>query len=194
MFGEAAPEIKKYYEKLNGDFSGAADLPYLIAALDKAAGATKNTQVQNRIEKLQAYVHYLVLYYQWQSAPADKKTAGWENLMEYVWKIYPLRVVHSTRIAELMNARAASNAALVKAWNVYAPGENVKATKFITGKELSELVKKDKENYPLLPGFNYTKSPSALSYVIKPAAAPEEANPEGMLLVGLSGNLYPARP
>jgi hypothetical protein len=182
MFGAAAQEIIKYYEKINGDFSGAADLPYLLALLDKAAATTKTAAIKTRVERLQAYVHYLVLYYGLQSALPEKKEAAWENLMAYIWKIYPLGMVHTTRIAEL-NMQAAATTALATKWNVYTPGEKVSSTKFITSTELADLIRKDKEKYPLLAGFNYTVPLTTTGYAIKQNLVKEEANPEGLMLL-----------
>jgi hypothetical protein len=66
---------------------------------------------------------------------------------------------------------------------VYAPGEKVRSTKFITTRELTEIIKKDKEKYPLLSGFNYTRSASGTNYAIKQTAVKEEENPEGLMLL-----------
>lgn len=185
MFGAAAPHIIKYYEKLQGNFAGVADLPYLLSLLDQAMNAVPSAEIHKRIEHLQAYVHYLSLYYGWDAAPAEEKERAWEALVSYVWKIHPLAVIHTTRIAELLSTRAPANPTLTAQWNVYTPGEKVRKTKFINSSELAGIIKEDRKKYPLLPGFNYTGIPAPNRYVVESKGGPDEINPEGMMVLAM---------
>ena len=185
IFGTAAPTIKDYFQKIANDFRGPADMPYVLNLLDQARSSTTNVPVKERIEDLQAYLHYVLLYYQWQSAPADKKNKAWEEVISYAWKIYPSAVIHSTRISELLNAALPADNNLSRSWSVYEPvGDKLKQTKFIRSEEIRELFKEDRKKYPILEGFAYA-TPQAIQYAVKPTTAPDEVKPEGMVLLDI---------
>ncbi|MBD0353269.1 MAG: DUF4838 domain-containing protein, partial [Flavisolibacter sp.] len=185
MFGTAAPEMKTYYQKIAGDFRGNADIPFLLNSLERAHASVASDQIKGRIEKLQAYLHYVLLYYQWQSAPADKKEQAWEDVTAYTWKVYPFAIIHSTRIAELLNSKLPPSSHLLQSWNVYEPvGSKLQKISFIRSKEITESFKQNRKKYPILEGFTYTSAP-AIPYVLKSTATSTEENPEGMMLLDI---------
>lgn len=185
IFGTAAPAIKEYFQKMANDFRGVADMPYMLNLLEQAHASALSIPVKDRVEDMQAYLHYVLLYYQWQSAPTDKKDKAWEELMAYAWKIYPSAMIHSTRIAELLIATLPAGNNQGKSWSVYEPvGDKIKQTKFAGSKETQMLFKANRKKYPVLEGFSSVNSP-AIQYTIKPATKPDEANPEGMMLMDI---------
>lgn len=183
LFGGAASEVKKYYAKINGDFT-PADLPYVINTLNNAYNTPGiNTQIKNRILLLQAYVHYLVLYYEYQTAPAALKNTAWENLTSYIWKIYPTGMVHTTRIAQLIFRAIPSDDPLSASWNLYSPGDKLKAVTFATSQDFYTLLQQDRTKYPMLEGFPYVKQPTPYRFVTTPPSQPDPVNPDGLMVL-----------
>ena len=189
MFGTAAPKVKAFYEKINGNFQGAADLPYLLNLLQQASTASKSDKVKSRIQLLQAYLHYLVVYYQWQAAPAASKGQAWEDVVSYAWRIYPTAMVHTTRLAQLLNTKA-PGVSLVSEWKLQGePGNKLKSVKVLSENEMKEVFSNDLQQYPLLEDFVYTNKEKNKNILLKPSIASDtksatdiKNSPEMMLL------------
>jgi len=168
MFGGAADKMGQYFDYIGNEYQGTSDLPYLMDLLDQASRDAGSGSA-NRITQLQAYLHYLVLFQQWQSTSKENQQKAWEDLVQYVWEIYPLKVIHSTRIADLLFYGLDANSnALRNDWNIYEPyGQKLKKVKFIDSKEIADLEREDRKRYPLLEGFRYGNKSKQVGYVIK---------------------------
>lgn len=184
MFGAGGETVKKYYEDINNNFKGVADIPFLYATLSKAEELEKqNPEVKDRLLKLQAYIHYTVLYYQWKAAKGDQIVKALEKLMEYIWEIYPAMMVHSTRIAQLYYTGLSENKLLMDKWNINdKSAKGILNVKWIVNTEIEKKISQDKTEYKLLEDFDYSNSPVVYNFFIKRVSSAEE-NKE-MLFLG----------
>lgn len=165
MFGSSWAFMKVYYDKTNHDFRKIADIPFLYQQLDRTSINTDDDLVKGRVDVLRAYVHYLVLFYQYENSKSQFSDY-WEKLMSYVWQIYPLKAVHSTRIAQLLLIKQNIDKKLIDKWSIYnssAPG--LRSVKWLNKQELNAVVASDKRDYPLLKDFDY--NPSGKVYEFK---------------------------
>lgn len=183
MYGKnGALWMRRYYEKVNSGFKGIADIPYLYYVLKKArAGEVAGSNISKRVVKLEAYLHYVVLYYQWKQAKGQLAEVAWEKLMQYCWEIYPTLMVHTTRIAQLLLAGLSGNNPLINKWNLYeknSPG--ILNTKWISDQEIGANTVKDNREYPLLEDFDYTEPLTTNDFLL---AAPKKPAVKEMLLL-----------
>lgn len=170
MFGNAAPEAGRCFNYLKAGFEDKTSVPYLRLLLGKARGKA-DPNARKRISDLDAYVHYLTLFYQWQDAKS--KSWAWEDLVQYVWEIYPLKIIHSSRIAELFYYKLQPGDPLINDWNIVEPyGKKLRQVRFATEKEIAEFTKRDSKQDPILEGFNYTR-PATINYILKNTNAQE---------------------
>ncbi|ANE52464.1 DUF4838 domain-containing protein [Flavisolibacter tropicus] len=182
MFGQAASQVRAFYEKINGSFQGAADLPYLLNQLEQASIISKNDKVNERIQLLQAYLHYLIVYYQWQAATPESRDKTWEELVSYTWQIYPTAIVHTTRLAQLFNTKAPNNT-IRNEWQLQGAATNkLKDIRSITSNDMSETFIKDRQSYPLLEDFVYESKGRTENFIVKPGAA---GNSQEMMLLDI---------
>lgn len=157
MFEGASKEAALYFDYLKQDFRDASSLSYLRSILASAKGKG-SIEERSRLSDLEAYLHYLTLYYRWQSAK-ENKTKSWEELVQYTWEIYPLKIVHSTRIADLFFYQLKEDDALIKDWNIVEPyGKKLNNIRFADEKKIAELTTKDTRDDPMLQGFAYKKT------------------------------------
>jgi hypothetical protein len=182
MFGSVAVSMQEYYEKISYDFNGVVDLPYLMQTLAKAkigaAGTTKD-----RITDLQAYLHFVSLYYKWQLAKPATKEKQSDELLNFGWQIYPSALVHSTRMVELLIHNFPISVAHTKSWNHYEPGpEKLKKIYFLSRNELEALASKDVKENPLLQDFVYKQKNAPGSYILS-TVKKKEVIPDGLMLL-----------
>jgi hypothetical protein len=178
-FGKAAGFMKAYYAKVNEDFAGPSDLPYLLDLLDKAGRAEQGAVFQQRINGFKAYVHYLSLYYDWKKSTALESEKKGEALYSYILRMYDLRMVHSTRLAQLLVQQLKDQ----QQWRLYEPvGPGVAKLRPVTASEIAANFEKDKEAYPLLEGFQYVRKAKSPVFSIKNKADTSTFNADGMML------------
>lgn len=100
-FGKAAPPIRELYAMWK-------DAPPLLPAylarwlekLDEASKLTRDPAVLARINDLKAYLHYVVLYSDFERAKAgDDARAKYLELMEFAFRIKSRNVIHSYALA-----------------------------------------------------------------------------------------------
>jgi hypothetical protein len=186
LFGGASPYIKEYFEKIDLNFSGEADLPYLLELLSKAANSSKDAAAQKRISVLKSYLHYLALYYQQKRNPGDQQLL--EELFQYILQIYPSGVIHSTYLAELLQRQMGE--ALLSKWSIYLPtGSKVSQIQFLSDQQVESNFLTDRRLYPLLEGFNYSARPKALRYSLKDPMDIKNKKPDGMMILELPQTL-----
>ncbi len=180
LFGTASLQAKNYFSKLS-DFRGAVDLPYLLNQLSLAK--SNEPAVQKRLASLKSYTHYLVLYYQWSNAPENLKEQTLDELVRYNWSSYHLRMVHTTRIGELMTRKSKDFKNMENRYNIFEPlGSVMRVLKQVDSRTIEQDFVSDVRNYPLQAGMAYVKPAGNMKFINK-SAAKEEANPQGMTLV-----------
>jgi hypothetical protein len=157
MFGDAAGEMKTVIDYLNNKYSGAASLPYLFQLTNTGAKKTGGVN-RNRISYWQAYLHYLLLYHQWQSATEKEKPAAQASLLQFIWQIYPLKMVHTTRLADLIFYQWKTGEPLLKDWNFIEPyGKELLKISFASWDQLRKLAADDEKANPVPEDFVYEK-------------------------------------
>jgi hypothetical protein len=154
MFGTASNEAASFLGYLQQDFMDASSLPYLRAIL-ASAKAKAGSEAQTRISEFEAYLHYLTLYFKWQSA-TENTNKSWEELVEFVWEVYPLKIVHSTRIADLLFYQLKEGDDRLENWNILPPyGKKLNKIRFIDKKRITGQTVQDMKDDPILDGFKY---------------------------------------
>jgi hypothetical protein len=173
MFGAAENEIGKYYEYIGEHYVDVSGTSYLRSLITAAQAKTSDAGVRSRLSDLQAYLHYLVLFSQWQ-ASGNLKGQECENLIKYVWEIYPRMVVHSTRIAQLFSYKLEGTDALAKDWSLWEPyGQKLMAVRFLDDKAIQQIHEQDSKQFPALEGFPYYRQ-KPFNYQLKaPKASPK---------------------
>src|SRR5690606_30179392 len=91
-FGPAANDIKRMYDRWSKNYQGSMDAPLSLQDLSKASSKTNDPVIQMRISELKAYVHYLLLYYDYINKPTVK---GYTNLINYILGIHHLRLLQT---------------------------------------------------------------------------------------------------
>jgi hypothetical protein len=184
MFGAAAATMQEYYEKVSHDFNGVVDVAFLMQILGKAKNGAAGI-AKDRITDLQAYLHFVSLYYKWQSAKPDLKEKQSDELLNFGWQIYPTAMVHSTRMVELLIHNFPISVAHTKSWNHYEPNpEKLKKINFLSRTELEALANKDLKENPLLQDFVYKQKNASGSYILS-SVKKKEAIPEGLMLLDI---------
>jgi len=183
MFGSSAQVVKEYFQETTHGFGGLSDVIYLQNKLNKEREMQKDAKVASRILQLQAYLHYLLLYYQWNTASEDTRESKWEKAMLYTWQIYHTGLIHSTRIAEMLNWHANLPEAKVKPWNPYLPdAPNLQHVKNLNENDLNAIVGQDVRANPLLEDFAYLPKIKKNNYSLKAGAQEEKQPDEGLLI------------
>jgi hypothetical protein len=184
LFGEAAPYIEAYFNKISGSFSGVADLPYLFDLLYKAGKSSSDLVIQQRIAAYKAYLHYLVLYYRWHTDPHNEQIL--DELIQYVLQVYPMGIVHSTYLVQLFSNNIPANSSLKNKWKMTEPfGKGVLNIKVLSKDKIEALFLKDRKNYPLLEGFDYLNSQSSINYILKDKGQNNTEDKEGLMILAM---------
>jgi hypothetical protein len=172
----SSPAMKNFFQKLNSDFNGSPDLPYLLKQLSTANDETKGN-FSERISCWQQYLHYTLLFYSFQNASEKEKEAKWQNLMQYIWRIYFTAMIHTSRLSELLSNRFDMPTSLTTDWNNYsASAKNLQHLSPLSANELQKFIQNDMKAYPLLKDFPYTtkKIPYKLIAKSQTADAPND--------------------
>jgi hypothetical protein len=181
MFGGAALYITPFFQKLQNNFRGAADLPSLFQWVAQAVQGTTDPLVRKRLTVLQSYLNYLALFYKHKAASGDENLR--RQLFRYVYGIYPQASIHSTRIGELLYFPLEEGSAERKYWQPYAPvGNGLKNIKFFTDAEIHQQFLEFAKAYPVLEGFDVKAGSRQLKYVIATATPQKAPEGEGLLI------------
>lgn len=160
MFDEGGVYVKRFYAKINEGFRGLADVPFLYLCLRSAANELADKPVVGeRVNVLRAYVHYLVLYYQYASSKGSGSDGSWGRLMQYLWELFPTKVIHTSRLTELLLQKFKGEKVEVEKWSMANPNaRGIKSTKWINSSTLADYVLNDMVKYPPLEDFDYEDS------------------------------------
>lgn len=184
LFGPSAPYIQAYFQKLSSNFSGAADLPYLLDLLYKADNESTSPEVQQRITALKAYLHYLTLYYRWQQDPHNETILN--NLFQYLFQLHTSGIIHSTRLAQLLYKNIPQKSSLYEKWKITEPaGPGVTGLKKISWENIETLFVQDRKTYPMLEGFDYTNKINGIEYKITNPNGKISEDKEGLMILAL---------
>jgi hypothetical protein len=171
VFGQAgASSARQFFELLLRRYRGLVDLPRLIDLV--SAIKLSDPLAVRRLASLKAYLHYLVLQDEVQAATEAQRPAAVDNLMQYAYQIYPLRMVHSTRLTELLYYPMPAGSAAARDWHIYEPyGRRLQAIRPITVQQVEALWSENRKRFPVLEGFGAGGSTaSPVAYRIKSTA------------------------
>jgi hypothetical protein len=181
LFGNSGA-MKVLFQKLNS-FQGAPDIPFLLRQLSLAENETKG-QFTDRVDQLKAYVHYLILFLNLQNASDKDRPGKWEELMNYVWKIYPTALVQTTRLDELLCNRFSLPQTITNNWDLHSESAiKLQNVSFLTKAELQTLIKQDEKEYPLLKDFPYQTSKKSFRLIAGDAKKENENPNDGLMLL-----------
>lgn len=97
-FGPAAPDIKRMYDRWSRNYQEEMEVNLSLHDLAAASSKTKNPAIVARLNELKAYVHYLKLFYEFQSKPSSPE--AFEKIRDYIHAIHGLRLVQSSALLE----------------------------------------------------------------------------------------------
>ncbi|MCB0473177.1 MAG: DUF4838 domain-containing protein, partial [Flavobacteriaceae bacterium] len=97
-FSEAAPDIKKMYDRWSTNYQGAMEAPLSDHDLAAASAAVKDKIVLQRISELKAYVHYIKMY---EDYSANMTVAGYTDLINYIYGIHHMGMLHTSALQGL---------------------------------------------------------------------------------------------
>ncbi|MFN8306491.1 MAG: T9SS type A sorting domain-containing protein [Ferruginibacter sp.] len=161
MFAEASGSVYKLFQWWSNDKTVAAGnfmrdnkyrIPLYLQLVNEAVQATRNSapEVKERIRELKAYLHYMVLYYDWffdQRAYKDKADKA-ATLCIYLAKINKLQLVNSYFLILDQVSKFAATDAFYQQYNVtngtaYQNG----ALPLVTADEIEAYFQQDLSRY-----------------------------------------------
>ncbi len=131
MFGPAALPVNQLFHEWSSD--GAITMGYFtkdnkykipryLQLLKEAVGQAANAggQVAQRLDELKAYLHYVILYYEWfaDSRPIEEKRQEAAALCLYLARINKLQLVNSYYLITGIAARYGSGSSFFAGYNV----------------------------------------------------------------------------
>jgi len=155
-FGKASPEVKELYAM----FSRSSDLTrqnlhIWLVQLDKALQAAKQEgpDVQQRLTDLAAFLHYAVLYRQWEmaldSGDQDRAYEAVKPLLEFTWRIRDRNMVHAYALQRrLVNSGHPKLQPLRDGWKFNDPNAVWKHPDLLKDDEILATFKKDLQENP----------------------------------------------
>lgn len=185
MFGTAAADIALYFQKMNNGFSGSADLSFLLHQLQKASAATSDPQVLQRLTELKAYVHYLVLYYR-HTAAGTAKAEALENLLQYVYSIYPRGIISSAYLAMLLGQQLPAGSEASKRWAL-ANSENgsTGGVRPLSNEYIEQAFRQDLREHLLLDGYAYLTPRNRVGFALSKTPTDNGRMKEGLMILNM---------
>ncbi len=127
MFGDAGKTVYDLFQFWTDrkNSAGGSTNKYKISKyleyMAKADGQTKNAPlvVKERLRELKAYVHYIILYYNWSTdiKPADVKAAQASELCLYLATTNKMQLVNSVKLVNMINAKYAPGSSFREQYN-----------------------------------------------------------------------------
>lgn len=98
-WGAAAEPMRRYWERWRGGAAATGQrLALALRDLREADALAQTDEVRRRIMMMKAYLHYLRLYREWGSAPAEAKTETLGRCMSYGFAIEPFHMVQAVNV------------------------------------------------------------------------------------------------
>jgi len=106
-FGEAAPTMRRYYERWKCSYSGG--IRFLAARdLTRAWAASAVPEVRRRVERQALYLRHLRLLDAYRSVRDDwDRVRALESLVSFDWRLAPLNIAHTVPLVEVYLRRDA---------------------------------------------------------------------------------------
>ena len=102
-FGAAKAPIRRMYDRWDGGFMLTdSELGSCYRDLNEALALAKDPAVKARLVDLGRYVHFLRLWYEYQTAKGEARIAAAKAVNTYLWKVYDSNMVQSFRMAQLL--------------------------------------------------------------------------------------------
>lgn len=173
-FGKAAGDMKAFYAMFaeNQDLS-RQNLHDWLEQLNKAMETAKGEDqgVQERLADLAAYLHYVVLYRDWELAlesdDQEKAYAALKPLLEFTWQIRSRNIVHAYALQRrLVNSGHPKIRPLREGWKFNDPDAVWRNSEVLTDPQILAIFEKDLAANPAdkrLRKFSSTLRPSGES-------------------------------
>ena len=155
-FGKAGNDVKELY----GIFSQSQDLSRQnihawLVQLDKAFKAAQGEEigVRERLTDLAAFLHYAILYRNWELALAtndqDKAYESLLPLLEYTWRIRDRNMVHAYALQRrLVNSGHEKLRPLREGWRFNDPQAKWRHPQLLSDEEVQAIFQKDLAENP----------------------------------------------
>lgn len=102
-FGPAKAPIRRMYDRWDEGFMLTdSELGSCYRDLNEALALTQDPAIKARLVDLGRYVHFLRLWYEFQSAKGEARIAAAKGVNTYLWKVYDSNMVQSFRMAQLL--------------------------------------------------------------------------------------------
>ncbi|OJW05019.1 MAG: hypothetical protein BGO52_21290 [Sphingobacteriales bacterium 44-61] len=138
-FGAAASDIRRMYDRWSKNFQYEMEVDFSLRDLAAASAKINDPAIQERIEELKAYVHYIKLYFEYDN---KKDITSYNALINYLYSIHHLRLVHTYALEKLYIPKPAMTSAQPgqdKSKNIVIASDNDIETNF--RKDLSSVNK-----------------------------------------------------
>ncbi|MHB0935694.1 MAG: DUF4838 domain-containing protein [Armatimonadota bacterium] len=102
-FGTAKAPIRRMYDRWDGGFMLTdSEVGSCYRDLNEALALAKDPAIRARLVDMGRYVHFLRLWYEFQSAKGEARIAAAKAVNTYLWKVYDSNMVQSFRMAQLL--------------------------------------------------------------------------------------------
>ena len=155
-FGEARAPMERMVGRWAKRFTLAEDeLGLSYRDIQEARALAKDPAVAARVNDYALYLHYLRLSFEYHMTPgkaeAHKKLTN--DLVAYLWRIYPCGMTHSYRLAQLILNRGSEYMDLREDWNVSdKKAAGWKDLAPVSPAEVDTLMADGVRKYPVIPG------------------------------------------
>lgn len=155
-FGKAAPEVQELYAMFSRSQNlTRQNIHRWLAQLEKAFQAAKGESegVQERLTDLAAFLHYAILYRQWELAlesnNQDKAYEALRPLLEFTWRIRDRNMVHAYALQRrLVNSGHDKIRPLREGWKFNDPAAVWKHPELLNDAEIRAIFQKDLKDNP----------------------------------------------
>ncbi len=152
-FGKAKEPMRKFYKQLDGSKQHLIlddQIGQMFRALAEARKLTASPEIQERINDLVLYAHYVDLYSRYSNAKGIAKQERFEEIIRYVYRMRKTMMVHSKAIYKDLVRRSKDTSIPEGAtWIVPEETNSWKSSKPFSKSELDSYVKHGIENFQL---------------------------------------------
>lgn len=145
-FKESKVPIKRLLDRWHSsDNFKTSDINYSLYDLNEASQLAKNSNEVQRIRDLKAYLHFLILYEEWNKD--RKNTASLKNYFDYLYNSSNRNIVNVVALTRIF-AKTYSSDKVLKLKYTYNTSQQNNWIKYITDQDIEANFQKDLKSYP----------------------------------------------
>jgi type IV secretory pathway component VirB8 len=195
LYGNAAPKMLSLFHLFYSEPNFTQELIGNAAVLIKDADALSTSEsIRQRINELKLYLNYIDLVYQSRDLKKGKLYQRLLPLVEYAWKLFPDKIIHSYRIMQLVSYAFLNNDPSDREHLIYQQLHNdwfpdTERSKSAWNRIVQNISSKERENNFQELLKNYKPSTQMPSYYLKDMATiakSQELKPKKQLIFGAS--------